>query len=51
MERDYSSVSIPKVLLEKIEELIKEGKCTYTSRSEFIKTAIREKLEKYDVTT
>ncbi len=42
----YRSVRLPEELIEKIELLIKEGKYGYKSKAEFIKEAIREKLER-----
>lgn len=43
--KDYVNVSIPKTLIEEIDEIIKEKKKGYTSRAELIKDSIRDKLE------
>jgi Arc/MetJ-type ribon-helix-helix transcriptional regulator len=42
----YRSVRLPEELIEKVEDIIKKGDLGYKSKSEFIKEAIREKLEK-----
>ncbi len=45
MPKYYSTVSIPNQLIKKLDKII-EAKIGYTSKSEFIKEAIREKLDK-----
>ncbi|MFP3257452.1 MAG: ribbon-helix-helix protein, CopG family [Euryarchaeota archaeon] len=42
----YRSVRLPEELIEKIEDIIKNGNLGYKSKSEFIKEAIREKLDR-----
>jgi len=44
MPKGYMSVSIPKQLMEVIEEVIESGETTYSSKTEFIKEAIRLRL-------
>ena len=44
--KSYVNVSIPKTLIDEIDEIIKEKKKGYTSRAELIKDAIRDILEK-----
>lgn len=41
MVRGYTSVSIPNNLLVEIDELVNNGELGYTSRSEFVKEALR----------
>ena len=46
MERKgYTTVALPNVLLDQIEEIVKEGKYGYVSKPELIKEAVREKLQ------
>ena len=44
-EPKYVSVSIPRDLIERIDKIIKSGRYGYDSRPEFIKEAIRKRLE------
>jgi len=41
----YISVSIPRDLIERIDRIIESGRYGYGSRPEFIKEAIRKRLE------
>jgi Arc/MetJ-type ribon-helix-helix transcriptional regulator len=43
----YTTVHIPTVLAEIIDQIIDSEECAYSSRSEFIKDAIRRFLEYY----
>ena len=43
----YTTVHIPTVLAKVIDEIIEKEQCAYSSRSEFIKDAIRRFLEHY----
>jgi len=43
----YTTVHIPTVLADLIDEIIKKEKYAYASRSEFIKDAVRRFLEYY----
>ncbi len=45
MPDDYITISIPKKLIEKIDNVINSKEYGYTSRPEFAKEAIREKLK------
>lgn len=45
MTDDYITVSLPEKLVKKIDNLIDSREFGYTSRPEFIKEAIREKLK------
>ena len=40
----WQTVALPKELLEIIDEIIRDGTLGYTSKAEFIKEAIRERL-------
>lgn len=42
--KGYSTIALPNILLDRVEEIIKNKKNGYVSRPEFIKEAIREKL-------
>ena len=42
---DYTTVRLPKELMEEIDQIIKRGIRGYKSRSEFIKEAIRKRFE------
>jgi Arc/MetJ-type ribon-helix-helix transcriptional regulator len=43
----YTTVHIPTVLARDIDEIIENEQCAYSSRSEFIKDAVRRLLEYY----
>lgn len=43
--KGYSTIALPIILLDKVEEIVKNKKYTYISRPEFIKEAIRDKLK------
>jgi len=45
MVEKYVSVSIPKSLIDKIDEVIESNEFGYSSRAEFMKEAVREKLK------
>lgn len=45
--RKYTTVHIPTALAELIDEILKDEEGAYSSRSEFIKDAIRRLLEYY----
>ena len=42
---EYTTVRLPKELMEEIDNILKRGVMGYKSRAEFIKEAIREKLK------
>ena len=42
---DYTTVRLPKELMDEIDQIIKRGTRGYKSRSEFIKEAIRKRFE------
>jgi len=50
MSKDYSGVNFPKDLLEEVDKIISNNKLGYKSRAEFIKEAIRIRLEKFKET-
>ena len=43
----YRGVNIPEALMQEIEKVIKKKKHGFTSKAEFIKQAIREKLKQF----
>ena len=43
----YTTVHIPTILAQSIDDIIENGELAYASRSEFIKDAIRRFLEYY----
>lgn len=45
--KGYTTVALPDSLVEEVDLIIKEKKKGYTSRGEFVKTAVRELLEKF----
>ncbi len=45
---DYTTVRLPKELMEEIDEIIKQGMRGYKSRAEFIKEAIRRRFEELE---
>ena len=45
-KEDWQTVGLPRELLDMIDRIIDEGNLGYTSKSEFIKEAIREKIVK-----
>ena len=42
--KGYTTIALPNILVEQIEEIIKNKKYGYISKPEFIKEAIREKI-------
>ena len=48
MKIEYTTVHIPKALADLIDKLVNDRKLAYSSRSEFVKDAIRRFLEGYD---
>jgi len=47
MKTKYTTVHIPKTLANLIDRLVENGEFAYSSRSEFVKDAIRRFLEGY----
>jgi len=47
---DYTTVRLPKQLMDEIDQLIKRGTRGYKSRAEFIKEAIRKRFEELKTT-
>jgi metal-responsive CopG/Arc/MetJ family transcriptional regulator len=46
MRAKYTNVCIPDQLLAEVDTIVKSGKRGYSSRAEFVKEAIREKLDR-----
>ena len=44
----WVNVRVPKGLMDEVERFIEESKGSFTSRADFVKSAIREKLDKKD---
>lgn len=44
--KGYTTIALPNALIDQIEEVIKKKNLGYVSKPEFIKEAIREKLQK-----
>jgi len=42
----YTTVRLPKELIDEIDAIVKEGKWGYRTRAEFVKEAIRQQLIK-----
>lgn len=42
--KGYTTIALPNILLDKVEELIKNPNYGYISKPEFIKEAIRDKI-------
>ena len=42
--KGYTTIALPNVLLDQVEELIKDPNYGYISKPEFIKEAIRDKI-------
>lgn len=49
MVEGYITVSLPKYLIQKIDEIIEVTSLGYKSRPEFVKDAVRRLLEDYEV--
>jgi Arc/MetJ-type ribon-helix-helix transcriptional regulator len=49
-EKDWKSVSLPTPMIKAIDAMIQSGKYTYSSRGEFVKAAVREKLHELGFT-
>jgi len=43
----YKGVNIPEELMQEIEKVLKKKKHGFTSKAEFVKQAIREKLKQF----
>ncbi len=44
----YRTVALPEELYEKVEEIVRRGKLGYSSVSEFVKDAVRRRLEEIE---
>jgi len=44
--KGYTTIALPNVLIDQIDDLIKNKKYGYISKPEFIKEAIREKMQR-----
>ncbi|KKM76381.1 hypothetical protein LCGC14_1380680 [marine sediment metagenome] len=44
--KGYTTIALPNILIDQVEEIVKNKKHTYISKPEFIKEAIREKIRK-----
>jgi len=44
--KGYTTVALPNVLLDQVDDIVKSNKYGYVSKPEFIKEAIREKLQR-----
>ena len=42
--KGYTTIALPNILIDKVEEIIKNKNYGYISKPEFIKEAIREKI-------
>ena len=42
--REYSTIQLPKTLIQEVDHIINLGVLGYTSRMEFIKDAVRDKI-------
>ena len=42
--KGYTTIALPNVLIDQIEEIVKDKKYGYVSKPEFIKEAVREKI-------
>ena len=42
--KGYTTIALPNVLIDKVEEIIKDKRHGFISKPEFIKEAIREKI-------
>jgi len=48
VRKKYRTVALPEDLYRKCEEVVKSGKLGYTSISEFVKDAVRRRLEEIE---
>ena len=48
MAKEHQGASLPKELLRRIEYIINETDLGYTSKADFIKEAVRQKLDKVE---
>ena len=42
--KGYTTIALPNVLIDQIEEIVRDRKYGYVSKPEFIKEAVREKI-------
>lgn len=47
--KEYDSISIPKILTEKIMELLEKGETSFRTKTEFIVDATRKSLREYGI--
>jgi len=45
---DYTSVSIPKEMMMRIDQIVSDGKLAYVSTGEFVRDAVRRLLEELE---
>lgn len=45
---EYRSISLPSVMVDEIERVVKESKGIFTSNADFVKEAIKEKLARQE---
>lgn len=44
----HSNVNVPDELLDRVEKVVEESEGGYTSKAEFVRAAIRERLKRYE---
>jgi Arc/MetJ-type ribon-helix-helix transcriptional regulator len=49
MTKQYDSISIPKILTDKILELLNKGETSFRNKTEFIVDAVRKSLREYGI--
>jgi len=49
MTKDYDSISIPKVLTDKVKKLLGTGETSFRTKTEFVIDAVRKSLREFDI--
>jgi len=50
-KRNYTTISVPLVLMNRVDKVVEDGKHGYVSRTDFIYDAIRRRLSELDYLT
>lgn len=49
MTKEYDSISVPKILTDKIKELIEGDNTSFRTKTEFVVDAVRRSLREYGI--
>lgn len=49
MTKDYDSISVPKVLIKHVKDLIETGETSFRTKTEFVIDAVRKSLREFGI--